>query len=280
MSLSFAPSVCFGQSEYGPFGEVIRATGPMAKANHFRFSTKYQDDETDLLYYGYRYSNGSTGRWLNRDPIGELGGINLYGYVGNDPINEIDLFGLVDCAALKAAIAHLTATAHGTLQSMSDINQMFESAKTSADASLAISFVFAVRSIVGLADDLAVNATKTAPVFTSAARGTIPAGVFTSSGRIALAGSDAFGSTMASSASARNVGALLIGAKEAGSEIGQDAPTRVSTTAQRILDPYGRLADVQNETGAEMSAATYETLKGVQDRLRDLKNQYNKNCCK
>ena len=49
--------------EYGPFGEVIRATGPMAKANPFRFSTKYQDDETDLLYYGYRYYNASTGRW-------------------------------------------------------------------------------------------------------------------------------------------------------------------------------------------------------------------------
>ena len=37
--------------EYGPFGEVLRATGPLAKANPFRFSTKYQDDETDLLYY-------------------------------------------------------------------------------------------------------------------------------------------------------------------------------------------------------------------------------------
>jgi hypothetical protein len=41
--------------EYGPFGELLRATGPMAKANPFRFSTKYQDDETDLLYYGYHY---------------------------------------------------------------------------------------------------------------------------------------------------------------------------------------------------------------------------------
>jgi len=59
--------------EYGPFGEVIRATGPMAKGNPFRFSTKYQDDETDLLYYGYRYYNASTGRWLSRDPFDESG---------------------------------------------------------------------------------------------------------------------------------------------------------------------------------------------------------------
>ena len=59
--------------EYGPFGEAIRSTGPMAKANPFRFSTKYQDDETDLLYYGYRFYNASTGRWINRDSAEEFG---------------------------------------------------------------------------------------------------------------------------------------------------------------------------------------------------------------
>jgi len=59
--------------EYGPFGEVIRATGPMARANPIRFSTKYDDDESDLLYYGYRYYKPSTGAWPNRDPIGEPG---------------------------------------------------------------------------------------------------------------------------------------------------------------------------------------------------------------
>jgi RHS repeat-associated protein len=65
--------------EYGPFGEAIRSTGPMAKANPFRFSTKYQDDETDLLYYGYRYYSTSTGRWLSRDPIAESGGLSKRG---------------------------------------------------------------------------------------------------------------------------------------------------------------------------------------------------------
>ena len=57
------------QYEYGPFGELLRATGPMAFANPFRFSSKYQDDETDFLYYGHRYYNPSTGRWLSRDPV-------------------------------------------------------------------------------------------------------------------------------------------------------------------------------------------------------------------
>jgi RHS repeat-associated protein len=77
----------------GPFGEVLRATGPMAKANPFRFSTKFQDDETDLLYYGYRYYNANMGRWPNRDPLGERGGLNLYGFVGNNPLRYVDDLG-------------------------------------------------------------------------------------------------------------------------------------------------------------------------------------------
>ena len=83
--------------EYGPFGEVLRSTGPMAKANPFRFSTKYQDDETDLLYYGYRYYNPSTGRWLSRDPIHEKGGFNLYAFVANNPVSEFDILGQRSC---------------------------------------------------------------------------------------------------------------------------------------------------------------------------------------
>src|SRR5512147_2121259 len=77
----------------GPFGEVLRATGPMAKANAFRFSTKYQDDETDLLYYGYRYYTPSIGRWLSRDSIGERGAFNLYGFVQNNPLGYYDYLG-------------------------------------------------------------------------------------------------------------------------------------------------------------------------------------------
>jgi RHS repeat-associated protein len=94
--------------EYGPFGELLRATGLVAKNNPFRFSTKYQDDETDFLYYGYRYYNPSTGRWVNRDPIGESGfdllhaergslvgdGPNLYEFSRNRPIDRYDRNGL------------------------------------------------------------------------------------------------------------------------------------------------------------------------------------------
>ncbi|HEY5912156.1 MAG TPA: RHS repeat-associated core domain-containing protein [Verrucomicrobiae bacterium] len=86
--------------DFGPFGELIRATGPMAKANSFRFSTKYKDDETDLLYYGHRYYNPSPGRWVSRDPLGEDGGKNIYCILANNPIGYYDLLGLIgrhDC---------------------------------------------------------------------------------------------------------------------------------------------------------------------------------------
>jgi RHS repeat-associated protein len=75
-SLEAAHSVCrerLANYDYGPFGEVIRASGPMAAFNPVCGSTKIWDRETDLLYYGYRYYNPSTGRWLSRDPLGELG---------------------------------------------------------------------------------------------------------------------------------------------------------------------------------------------------------------
>ncbi len=79
----------------GPFGEVLRATGPLARANPLRFSTKYQDDETGLLYYGFRYYNPSSGRWLSHDPVGEEEGEpNISASACNDLVNHIDMVGL------------------------------------------------------------------------------------------------------------------------------------------------------------------------------------------
>src|SRR5690606_7223937 len=65
----------------------------LAKVN-FGFSTKYTDAESGLLYYGYRYYDPVTGRWISRDPIGERGGVNLYGFVGNNVVNRFDRLGL------------------------------------------------------------------------------------------------------------------------------------------------------------------------------------------
>lgn len=84
---------------YDPFGVVMNMTGTFDQP--YQFSTKEYDPETGLLYYGYRFYAPVLGRWITRDPIGELGGINLYGFVGNNPVNHEDPFGLYgtnDCS--------------------------------------------------------------------------------------------------------------------------------------------------------------------------------------
>jgi RHS repeat-associated protein len=91
--------------EYDPFGHNLRATGPMALLNPFRFSTKYTDGESGFNYYGYRFYNAKLGRWISRDPMGNLKRslhprkwlgeqANLYRSVRNDSQNSHDLLGL------------------------------------------------------------------------------------------------------------------------------------------------------------------------------------------
>ena len=79
--------------EYDPFG-VHGKQGVYAAQNPFRFSTKYTDSETDFIYYGHRYYIPALGRFLNRDPIEEAGGLNLYGFCGNDGVNRWDYLGM------------------------------------------------------------------------------------------------------------------------------------------------------------------------------------------
>src|SRR5258708_36489117 len=76
--------------EYSPFGNLIRSTGPQAKVNPFRWSTKFADQESDLIYYGYRYYSPSLGRWLNRDPKPDAIAINLYKFCRNSPFSCLD----------------------------------------------------------------------------------------------------------------------------------------------------------------------------------------------
>ena len=83
--------------EYDPFGKTTVATGPKANAFAHRFSTKPLDLTTGLYYYGYRFYDPNTGRWPSRDPIGERGGVNLYGFVENNGVNRWDYLGMTAC---------------------------------------------------------------------------------------------------------------------------------------------------------------------------------------
>lgn len=93
-SETYAAGALVAAYEYDAFGQTIRESGPYAASNSFRFSTKYTDLDTGLAYYGLRYYSPSLGRFINRDPSEEKGGLNLYAFVKNNSINEIDYLGL------------------------------------------------------------------------------------------------------------------------------------------------------------------------------------------
>ncbi len=81
--------------KYDPFGNLISSSGTLAGANVYRFSSKEQHANSGMYYYAYRFYDPNLQRWLNRDPIDEDGGINLYRFVGNSSLTWVDPFGLV-----------------------------------------------------------------------------------------------------------------------------------------------------------------------------------------
>lgn len=85
--LDNSQSVAAGYA-YDPFGILLSKTGSLKQP--YQFSTKSYDEKTGLSYYGYRFYSPGIGRWMNRDPLNEAGGINLYAFVGNNPIIRID----------------------------------------------------------------------------------------------------------------------------------------------------------------------------------------------
>jgi len=90
--------------EYDPFGRETVSNGPNANDFAHRFSTKPLDTASGLLYYGYRYLDPATGRWPSRDPIEEQGGINIYSFVKNRAVNEIDWLGYVTLKTDKVTL--------------------------------------------------------------------------------------------------------------------------------------------------------------------------------
>ncbi len=79
--------------EYDDFGRTISQLGSLAEFFRHRFSTKYCDPETGLYYYGYRFYFPDWRIWLNRDPIEEGGGVNLYEFSGNASVMSFDVLG-------------------------------------------------------------------------------------------------------------------------------------------------------------------------------------------
>ena len=76
---------------YDVFGEVL--SGDLAD-NTYAFTGKRFDVESQTYHFHFRQYDAKVGVWTTPDPIGILGGINVYSYVGNNPINFFDYLGL------------------------------------------------------------------------------------------------------------------------------------------------------------------------------------------
>jgi RHS repeat-associated protein len=81
------------KADYLPFGTVVVNANANVE-NNFRFAGQYYDAETALHYNYYRYYGPKIGGYLRTDPIGLSGGIHLFLYASNNPVNYTDQFGL------------------------------------------------------------------------------------------------------------------------------------------------------------------------------------------
>jgi RHS repeat-associated protein len=127
--------------EYSPCGQLIRETSSLASTNPFRFSTKYWDEESGLVYYGSRYYSPAIGRWVSRDPSAENGGAHLYQFVYNSPVCNFDPDGKIGypstfkrIVALADAVIQIGAaaiTGHTTTSVTQEMNKFEEALEKS-----------------------------------------------------------------------------------------------------------------------------------------------------
>jgi RHS repeat-associated protein len=130
--------------EYDPFGNILSKSGPLADINKYRFSSKEWNENAGLYNFGYRFYDPNLQRWLNRDPMGDIGSLaylapsldqedeandsdgmtddeflsawtqanqNPFNSIGNDPVNTFDAFGLCDDSVDDAAMSNPGETA-------------------------------------------------------------------------------------------------------------------------------------------------------------------------
>ena len=94
IALSDAQGRVAARYAYDPFGQLRAAEGPAADWNLVRFSSRPVDPESGLVDLRARQYDPRLGRFVTPDPAGQLGGMNLYAYVGGDPTSATDPRGL------------------------------------------------------------------------------------------------------------------------------------------------------------------------------------------
>jgi RHS repeat-associated protein len=92
MQVVDANGALLGGAQYTDYGKVVLASGVVPT---FGYAGMFQHAPSLTNFTLYRVYSPTSERWLSRDPIGELGGRNLYAYVGGNPATKLDPFGLL-----------------------------------------------------------------------------------------------------------------------------------------------------------------------------------------
>lgn len=93
---------CYQYSAFGKetiFDSSQNQIDPLDAMNPYRFSGKRVDNETGLIYFGKRYYSPELGRWISLDRAGFIDGLNRYAYVHNNPLSNVDHYGLFSFSA-------------------------------------------------------------------------------------------------------------------------------------------------------------------------------------
>ncbi len=86
------------QYNYSPYGQAMKFSENVP--SDFQYASYYYHAPSGLNLTVNRAYSAQLGRWINRDPILEEGGLNLYEYVLNDPLNKNDPLGLQEATII------------------------------------------------------------------------------------------------------------------------------------------------------------------------------------
>ena len=173
-STKTALGVLFEHYRYTAFGEVEIYSPTGAKLavsaidNTVMWNSRRYDADSGLYSYWFRMYKADYGQWMSRDPIEEHGGINLYGFVENMPLNYWDGYGLAlsDCVACAKHIAKALLESGKAAIKLTAINKVVRSlkiAKTSTKAEktgLIAAGLSQVESLLQNVNEGAVHLTK------------------------------------------------------------------------------------------------------------------------
>jgi RHS repeat-associated protein len=120
-----------------PFGDDLTTSGNLPDATENHYTSKERDTESGNDYFGARYYASTAGRWLSPDPSGlaladpsDPQSLNLYAYVGNQPLGFVDPYGLSWFTADRCS-----GTAYSTTSLFGDIGHFVANLFTSCENS-------------------------------------------------------------------------------------------------------------------------------------------------